>query len=169
MKMRAWLLAATVLASACTVFRSYSREQLRAELQPHFPVEKRRSLLVVRFSDPDVAYVGDRLALTLDIEATAALWTTRGRGVVEGAVEYRRETGGLYLRDPVVRELTFDKLPPEWGERLRAAVEQALALTFAEQPLYVLDEVRGGNEAKARQHLRRVFIHDDRLILELHS
>jgi hypothetical protein len=167
--MRAWPLAASLLLAACTVTRSYSREQLRAALERQFPVEKRRSVLSVRFSHPDVAFVGPRLQLTLDIEATAALWSTRGRGVVEGNLEYRSETGGLYLRNPVVHELTFDKLPSEWGERLRAAVEQALALTFSEQPLYVLDEGRGGNEAKARRHLRRVFIRDQRLILELHS
>jgi hypothetical protein len=153
----------------CTVTRQYTRDQVLAELKPHFPVERRRAVLVARLQNPDVAFVGDRVSVSIDIVATAAVWTTHGRGVVEGGVEYRRETGAIYLRAPAVRSLTFDHVPSEFAEPLRAFAEEALVHHFAAQPLYVLDARHGGDEAQAKQHLRRVFISNDRLVLELHS
>lgn len=163
------LLAALVLGAGCTTTRAYTRDQLQARVQTHFPVEKRRSLFVVRMSNPQIAFAGDRLALALDLDAIAAVWTTHGHAIVEGGVEYRAADGALFLRNPTVRTLDLDRVPPEWGERVRVAVEQIIAAQLAERPLYTLDPSRGGDEARARKHLRRVWIADDRLMLLLGS
>jgi hypothetical protein len=163
------IVAALVLfmLPACTVTRTVTRDQLQARVAERFPVEKRRAVLVARLSNPMIAFVGERLSVALDIEATAAVWTTLGHAVVEGSVEYRPDDGGIYVRDPVVRALEFDKLPVEWRERVRAGCEQLLALYFVEHPLYALDASHGGDEARARQHLRRVYIAHDALTLVL--
>jgi hypothetical protein len=163
------LVAALVLGAGCTTTRAYTRDQLQARVAPRFPVEKRRSLFVVRMSNPQLAFAGERLSLALDLDATAAVWTTHGHAVVEGGVEYRAEDGAIFLRDPTVRTLDFDRVPPEWREPLRVAAEQLLVAQLAERPLYTLDSAHGGDEARARKHLRRVWIADDRLMLLLGS
>jgi len=159
------LIVALVLGAGCTTTRAYTRDQLQARVAPRFPVEKRQSLFVVRMSNPQVAFAGDRLSLAVDVDATAGAWTMHGHAVVEGGVEYRPADGAVLLRDATVRVLDFDRVPPEWREPLREIAEQLLVAQLAERPLYTLDATHGGDEARARKHLRRVWIADDRLML----
>jgi len=170
MVMRCSVLAAVlvivaVVLGGCTTTRAFTREELQARVAPRFPVEKRQSVFVVRMSNPEVAFVGERLSLAVDVDATAGAWTTHGHAVIEGGVEYRPVDGALLLRDAAVRVLEFDRVPPEWREALREIAEQLLVAQLAERPLYTLDAARGGDEARARKHLRRVWIAADRLML----
>jgi uncharacterized protein DUF1439 len=165
--MRGIVALALLMLPACTVTRTVTRDQLQARLAERFPVEKRRAVLVARLSNPMLAFVGERLSVALDIEATAAVWTTVGHAVLEGSIEYRPDDGGIYVRDPVVRALELDKVPVEFREQMRLACEQLLAAYFVDHPLYALDAAHGGIEAKARQHLRRVYIANDALTLVL--
>jgi hypothetical protein len=169
-RLRPWLAAAALLASGCglTIVRSYSREQLNAQLQSRFPVEARHSVLFVRLVRPNVLLPSNgRIAVDFEAKAGAAVVLWRGRGSIEGTLEYRPQDGGLYLRDPAVRSLSIDGLPAEWHDQARALVEGALIGALAERPIYVLDAGRGGNEARARAHLRRVWVENDKLMLEL--
>ena len=164
-------LSAVALASGCTIWREYTHEQLQGELSQHFPVRDDQAGGVLRLvlSNPEVTFAGDRLQLALSIEATAAIWVTHGKGVVQGTLEYHPESGAIFLRAPTVQSLVFDTAPPELGEALRIAAETALIRVVGEKPIYTLDARHGGDEALARQHLRRVFIKEDRMVLELHS
>jgi hypothetical protein len=160
-------IVALLFLSACgaTIQRSYSRDELQAKIGRRFPIERRRSVFFVRLANPDVILPGgDRIALGVDLEAGAVVPAWRGRGAVEGVLEYRPADGGFYLRDPTVRTLELDGVPPEWVARARDLTETALIIVLAERPLFVLDEEHHQRE---RAHLKRVWVENDRLMMEI--
>jgi len=88
------LLAAGASACGLTFRRSYSLVDLNAEVARRFPMERRRSVLFVRLANPVVTLPGgDRIGLSLDLEAGAAVTAWRGRAAVEGTLEYRATDG----------------------------------------------------------------------------
>jgi len=58
----------------------------------------------------------------------------------------------------------LDGVPAEWASRARELSETALIAVLAERPLYVLDAER---HPKERAHLSRVWVENDRLLLEI--
>jgi hypothetical protein len=163
-------LAVAVATAGCGVtFRhSYTRDELRARLAKRFPIERQKAVFVLRLADPDVTFPGgDRLGLSANVEVLAlGALVGRGRATLDGVPSYRPEDGGVYVRDPVLRSLTFDGASPERAEKARQVASAAIARLFAERPLYTLDPARSPQEARAREHLRRMWIEGDRLMIE---
>lgn len=161
---------ATLGSESCgaTFQRAYTRDELRARLQKRFPVEKQKSVFSVRLSDPDLSFPGgDRVAVAVTVEAsTLGLPVGRGRATLEGAPYYRPEDGGVYLRDPVIRDLVLDGARPERVEKARQVISPAIVHALEERPIYVLEPARNAKEARAREHLRRLWIENDRLMIE---
>jgi uncharacterized protein DUF1439 len=164
------LAAAVATAAACGVtFRhSYTRDELRARVAKRFPIERQKAMFVVRLTDPDVTFPGgDRLGLAANVEVLAlGAPVGRGRVTLDGVPSYRTEDGGIYVRDPVVRSLDFAGASPERMETARQVASSAIARLFAEKPVYTLDPARSQKEARAREHLRRLWIEGQRLMIE---
>jgi len=161
-------LAAANSACGITFRHSYTRDDLRARLAKRFPIERQKSVFVVRLTDPDVTFPGgDRVGISVNVEV-AALGTlvSRGRATLDGVPSYQAEDGGIYVRDPVVSSLEIQGAGAARAEGVRQAASTAIARVFAERPLYTLDPARSPKEARARQHLRRIWIEGDRLVIE---
>jgi len=139
-------------ACNATFSRAYTRDELQARLQKRFPVEKQKAVFSIRLSDPALSFPGgDRVAVAVNVEAsTLGVPVGRGRATLEAAPYYRPEDGGIYLRDPVLRDLA----------------SPAVVRALEERPIYTLEPARSAKEARAREHLRRLWIENDRLMIE---
>ena len=171
MRMELALVLAVVTANGgcgITFRHSYSRDELRARVAKRFPIERQKSVFVVRLTDPDVTFPGgDRLGLSANVEVLAlGAVVSRGRVTLDGVPSYRPEDGGIYVRDPEVRSLTIEGAGSGRADQARQVVTAAIARVFAERPLYTLDPAHSPKEARARAHLRRIWIEGDRLMIE---
>jgi hypothetical protein len=155
-------------ACNATFSRAYTRDELQARLQKRFPVEKQKAVFSIRLSDPALSFPGgDRVAVAVNVEAsTLGVPVGRGRATLEAAPYYRPEDGGIYLRDPVLRDLALDGAKPERLEKARQIVSPAVVRALEERPIYTLEPARSAKEARAREHLRRLWIENDRLMIE---
>lgn len=160
--------APAIAGCGATFSRAYTRDELRARLEKRFPIEKQKAVFSIRLSDPDLIFPGgDRVAVAVNVEAsTLGVPVGRGRATLEGAPYYRPDDGGIYLRDPVLRDLKLDGARPERIQKARQIVSPAILRALEERPIYTLEPARSPKEARAREHLRRLWIENDRLMVE---
>jgi hypothetical protein len=161
-------IAALIAGCGATFHRSYTRDELRERVAKRFPVERKKMVFTARLTDPDLMFPGgDRLAMAANVEVKAlGVVVGRGRATLEGTPRYRSEDGGIYLGSPELRSLELDGRSPEHSEKARAMASEAVMRLFAEQPIYTLDPARNAKEARARAHLRRLWVENDRLHIE---
>jgi hypothetical protein len=173
----ALLLAALLPAlSACALHHDIPLAQIQAQLAARFPVEKAAGPWVVRFAEPVVTLDAerDRVGLGLSIGAAGlapgahglGFQSVAGKAAVTGHLAYDRTAGAFFLRDPSVEQLSFTGLSPELELPLRLAAEGAIRLVLHDRPLFVLDPKRSDREALARDHLLKVWVERDKLVVE---
>jgi hypothetical protein len=159
-----------VALSGCALRHEVTRDEIQAQLAAHFPIEKRGGLWRVQISEPRLRLTGqNRAGLELSVSAGGAFVPTVGASAdVEGTPEYRSAEGAFYLKDFTIRRLTFTGQPGDLEVPLRAAVGVAIENVLRDQPVFVLDPKRSDTERLFKGHVRRIWVEQDRLVVEYH-
>jgi hypothetical protein len=154
---------------ACALHRAFTRDEIQTELSHRFPIEQTAGPFMAEFHDPVLRLDGrgNRAALSLGVMAGGiGVPTIAGRVEVEGTVEYKSDQGAFYLRDPSVKKWDFAGIPIEAEVATHIAVETALRIVLKDRPVHVLDPKRDDREALMKAHLRRLWVEDDRIVIE---
>jgi hypothetical protein len=170
MRTLACLLLVLAATSGCALHHEVTRDEIQAQLAEHFPIEKGAGLWMVRVSEPRLRLTaGNRAGVELSVLAGGAFVPTVGAlADVEGTPEYRSDQGAFYLKDFTLRSLEFTGQPGEVAVPLRLAVEAAVSAVLRERPLFVLDPKRSDTERLVKGHVRRIWVEQDRLVVEYH-
>lgn len=110
------------------------------------PLERGNWVGSVRLWNPTL-HLDDsnRVGLELSLQAsTVGLPLLRGRSHFDGELDFRRETGELFVRNVSVRDLDIVGLPPRSEASLRGLVELIGEAAFARTPIYRVDPHRRG-------------------------
>lgn len=172
------LLAAVLLSTltGCALRHELPRDHLQAKLAAQFPIEKAAALWTVRLTDPVLSLDDQNNRIGLELGVVAAGLVPAGTGVgfrtlagkagIEGRVEYEQEEGAFYLREPAIRRMEFEAVPAEVEAPLRLAAETAIRIALRDRPIFVLDPKRSDREALIKDHLLRIWVEKDRLVVE---
>ncbi|MFT3772785.1 MAG: DUF1439 domain-containing protein [Minicystis sp.] len=166
----------SAMPSGCTLRHEVGRDVLQTHVRAQFPIEKTAGFWTVRVHDPVLRLDGqaNRLSLELGIVAVGlapegngvGFRTVTGRAGLEGRIEYDRGAGAFYIREPSIRRLKFADVPAEVEVALRLAAEAAIRVVLRERPVYVLDPKRSERDGLIKDHLKRVWVEGDRLVVE---
>ena len=162
-----------LLAASKAVARFYTfsipLSHLQHKVSQQFPLEKTNPWLPVRLLDPVVRL--DEAANRIGIELTLRLQTLgdltlQWRGLVDGCLEYRRETGGFYLLNPNLCRLRLDGAPSRYQSITRTITGILLDKVFATTPIYQLDNTKFQHSI-TKLLLKSMTIKKDKILIEL--
>jgi hypothetical protein len=161
-------LAASKAAAHFYTF-SIPLSQLQHKVSRQFPIEKTNYWLTVRLLDPVVRL--DEEANRIGVELTIRLHTLgdltfQWRGLVDGRLEYHRETSGFYLLNPNLRRLHLDGAPSHYQSITRTVTGLLLDKVFATTPIYQLDTTKF-RHSLAKLLLKSMTIKKDKILIEL--
>lgn len=172
------LLAVVLLSTltGCALRHELPRDQIQAKLAAQFPIEKTAALWTVRLTDPVLSLDEQNNRVGFELAVVAAglvpdgtgvgFRTLAGRAGVEGRVEYKQEEGAFYLHEPAIRRIEFNDVPADVEAPLRMAAEAAIRIALRDRPIFVLDPKRSDREALIKDHLLRIWVEKDRLVVE---
>lgn len=165
----------TVLGSACggggdaPLTIELSREDLQKRVDAKFPVEKEKFLSKVVLSEPKVVLEPGRDDIGIDLKVTLDLPMLdpyTGRVVASGDLSYVREEKAFYLRNPELREVELEGLPPEHVERAKKPIEAVAKAALEVFPVFEFEQ-RNLKEVAAEHVLRRVTVREGKVIAEI--
>ncbi|NJN45962.1 MAG: DUF1439 domain-containing protein [Candidatus Competibacteraceae bacterium] len=129
--------------------------------QQKFLLELTLSGPVVKL-DEDMQRVGVHFAASAQLPCKLEIsW----RGLVHGLLEYRRDSGSLYLLDLKLQGTDSQGVPVK-ALPIQPLVERLLQRALDNTPIYQLDD-KDINQAVARLLVKSIHIKKDRLIVEL--
>jgi hypothetical protein len=105
------------------------------------------------------------IELTLHLQTFGDL-TLQWRGLVDGRLEYRRETGGFYLLNPNLHRLRLDGAPSRYQSITRTITGILLDKVFATTPIYQLDTTKF-QHSLTKLLLKSMKIKNDKILIEL--
>ena len=166
----ALILACAALQSGCSLTHAFTKDELQAQLSSRFQFSQNAGLFSVVVRAPTLRLDGNtnRAGLSLIVEAAGFGRSTVIHADVEGGVDYHADTGAFFLRDADIKQLEFEGEPGEMRQPLALAADIAIRLALRDRPIYVLDPNRNDTEARIRGHLKRVWIEQDRMVVEYH-
>ena len=85
---------------------------------------------------------------------------------VSSGVDYRMETGELFLTDPKIENLLIQGIPDKFQENVNQAISIALAEYFRKNPIYTLRNTNLKQTA-IRMTLKSVTIENQELVITL--
>lgn len=166
-----------LLAAACLLFLGgcghvftlkYSATELNDRLTPLFPLQQQQGPFTVKLTEPVVRLnsTENRIGILFDVDVQGLGIRTGGTTLIEGTVEYRRDTRAFYVVKPSVQALTLKGMPGIVEVTLREAINLVGALALKDRPLYTLDP-KLSKEALAITYLRTVKVSDNHLVVEV--
>ncbi len=168
-----WLLASLFYllpppaAVAYTV--ELTRDQVQAAVEQYFPVEHATSYAALTLYRPVILLekTSDRIGLEFTLLADVpGVMTRKGRGAIDGDLEYRQETGEFYLHDPKVRRVEVDDCPPDIAASIEEIVRELTRQAFPVILVYKLKDDDIGQKM-AKRILSSVTVSSGKLLVEL--
>lgn len=164
------LLALTTTAAyAFTYTLEITEQELQEKIQQKMPIHKKKYFVTVTLSDPKVALLQGRDRIDIESNIDALIpggIAAKGRGNVEGSIEYMQDTGEFFFIDPQVKSLTVDKVTAKHQETIRKVADFAAKSALRRFPVYRFkDENLKHKLAKAV--LKSVHVENGKLLLEL--
>lgn len=154
------------------VFR-FTQSQLQEKLNARMPLKRSYLLLFeVTLDRPRIALVNgtDRVAAGLDLLLNVRVGNEPkplgGTIDVSGSVRYAAQTGEFFLDDPRIEQFSVQGIPEKHAAKARSAIAKAVAVYYAEHPIYQL-KVTDIQQAAARLVLQKVEVVDQTLVLTL--
>jgi len=170
---RGFFMVLVLFAMQSSMAVAYTIELTKAEVQEtvaaYFPLKHITPLLMLTAHDPKVSLepATGRIGLAFSVVANVAgILTGEGRGLIDGELEYRHETGEFYLRDPKIKNLKLYDMPAEITATVKLALQQLMKQSLPVILVYKLQD----NDLKqkmARRVLSAVDVHNGKLRLEL--
>ena len=154
------------ILQANTLEISHQDLQLMAEQQ--FPINRKTPFALVSFDNPQVilAKNSNRLGISLDISAKfPGQLSTRGKGQVDGELEYRPEKGEFHLRNPRMVAVSLQGIAPEYNAMLQSLISEFARQSLPIIVVYRLDENQP-EQALAKRMLKSVQIKNGKVIVK---
>jgi len=95
-----------------------SEQDLQSQVNAFFPFHSGTAAAQVTVSQPRIRLggVANQIGIEVSISAQlAGINTISGRGLIDGRLEYRAQTGEFYLHEPRLRELRLMRVDPEFS------------------------------------------------------
>ncbi len=170
---RGLLITLLLYLTQCTVAAAYTveltRQQVQEAVSGYFPVKHITPLVMLTAHNPQVSLQpkSNRIGLEVSVLANVpGILTGEGRGLIDGDLEYRHQTGEFYLRDPKIKSLELYDMPAEVTASVQLALQQLMRQSLPVMLVYKLQD----NDLKqkmAKSVLSSVAVRKGKLILEL--
>lgn len=146
-----------------------TEQELQEKIQHKMPIQKKKFFVTVTLSDPKVALLlgKDRIDVESNIDALLPGGVTaKGRGNIEGRVEYLPQSGEFYFVDPQVISLAVDNVAAKHQETIRKVADFAAKSALKRLPVYRFKD-NNLKQKLAKAVLKSVHVENGRLLLEL--
>lgn len=165
------LAVATALFSAAlgATTMEFTQAELQARVAPQFPMQ--RSLLgaAINFTEPLVYLSETENRIGVEVTVSVAMSDTlkgTGRGMTDGTLVYKPETGQFVLTEPRLRNLKIDNIPAAQQARVRETIDWVARNALAGIVVYQLGD-KDFREKMARQMLKSMQVKNGKLVVEL--
>ena len=150
----------------------YAIELTAADLQQaierRFPLRKEKYFVELILSDPVIQLQEDTQRVGIAFRALARLpgnIAIEWQGLVDGVLDYRRESGTFYFLDLKLQETDSQGVPVK-AKPIQPLVEKVLQRLLTDTPIYQLDD-NDVKQAVARLLVKSISVKQDRLVVEL--
>ena len=159
-------LSSTSLGAATLEF---SQADLQGRVAPQFPIQRSVLGVALSFTDPLVFLSEKENRIGVELTVSVAVSDTlkgKGRGMTDGTLVYKPETGQFVLTEPRLRNLNVENIPPEQQERVRETIDWVARNALAEIVVYQLTD-KDTREKMAKQMLKSMEVKNGKLLVEL--
>ena len=166
-----YLLLAVTSSSvyAFTYNLEITEQELQEKIQQKMPIQKTKYFVTVTLSEPKVVLMNgsDRIDIESNIKALIpGDITAKGRGNIEGTIEYVQQSGEFYFTNPEVRSLNIENVAVKYQASIRKVADIAAKSALKRFPIYRFKDDNLKQEL-AKAVLKAVHVENGKLILEL--
>jgi hypothetical protein len=154
-------------AQAYTV--TMTQKDLQTMTDVWFPVKQTTAIGDVELNSPKILLTSgsDRIEFAVNIRIEMPdQYIATGKGIINGELDYSAERGEFYLRDPRVKQLTVDGLPPLYDEMVLSVINDLTQQNLPLIVVYRLDKETIGHASVLRT-LKSVRVHKGQLLVEI--
>ncbi|MCP5196007.1 MAG: DUF1439 domain-containing protein [Gammaproteobacteria bacterium] len=169
----AWILTRLRAFIRALWFPSYTvripEATLQRLLESRFPLEKTRYGCTLAVRDPVVRLQAGDGTVGLEVTLQATLpggFRPAWRGWITLRLDYQRDQGAFYLRDPRLQSPDFPGMLAGYAKPVLTLIGLALDPVLAATPVYTFD-LADYRHRWARMFLKSVTVRDGQLLLEL--
>ena len=138
-----FIISMASFANAFSYTHSFSEAELQQEIEKVMPIVKKKYFLTMTLSNPQIDLIEGRnelgLKSNLNVVAPGGL---KGDGIahIAGTLEYNKEQGAFYFKNPRLLELSLNGVPPELLPDIKKAAQSSLTRTLSKRPVYTLKD-----------------------------
>jgi len=173
--MRRTALLFTLLAGLCFSSPSFAYtleltdQQLQGVVETFFPFKQQSPFTELTLSQPAIQLdpKSNRVGLAVSVDiGMQGVSVGKGRGLLDGELEYRADTGEFYLRDPKLKQIQLDRLRPQYHELVKGLVNNLAYQTFPFILVYQLkdDDIK---QILLKNTLQSVKVQQGKLVLKM--
>ena len=147
----------------------FSQADLQARVAPQFPIQRSMFGIAMSFTEPVVFLSENENRLGVEVTVTAAMSPVikgKGRGMIDGTLIYKPDTGQFVLTEPRLRNLKVENIPPEQQARLRETIDWVARNALVEIVVYQLSDT-DVREKMAKRFIKSTEVKDGKLLVEL--
>ena len=157
------------VAEAYTV--ALTKQQVQDAIKAYFPVKHVTPFATLTLSRPVVSLdpISNRIGLAFSMTAdVSGLMIGKGKGMIDGDLEYRQKSGAFYLHAPNIKRFEINELPADIAAPVRQALQGLMRQSL---PLILVYKLKDDdlNQMLAKSMLSSVTVRNGKLILELSS
>jgi len=164
--------AITIAACGSGLLRKelvFTRTDLQTKVEKSFPVEKKKRLVKVELSHPDILLeagsqrIGMRLQITVSMPG---MGTVTGSAEADGDLVYRSDQGKIAITDTKLRHLEIGDVPSS-SRKIIEAIAAGLAEKYlSDVTVYTLNQ-HEFKESLAKLILRTIAVEEGRVVVEI--
>lgn len=147
----------------------FSQADLQNRVGPQFPILRSLLGIAINFTDPLVFLSENENRIGVELTVSVAVSDTlkgKGRGMTEGTLVYKPESGQFVLTEPRLRNLKVENIPQEQQARVRETIDWVARNALAEIVVYQLTG-KDFREKMAKQMLKSMEVKNGKLLVEL--
>jgi len=146
-----------------------TQKELQVMTEVWFPIRQATAIGEVTLSSPKILLPRDSDRIGFSVNVLLEMpdqYIARGKGVIDGELDYSAERGEFYLRDPQLVKLTVDGLPPSYDDIVLSVINN---LTHQQLPLIVVYKLDKQSLAQAPilGTLKSVRVQKGQLLVEI--
>lgn len=147
----------------------FTQADLQSKVEKSFPVNKKKRLVKVELSNPDIllAAGSERIGMRLQIAAALpGMGTVTGSAEADGVLVYLSDQGKIAITNTKLRQLEIGEVPSAYRETVEAIAASLTQRYLSDVTVYTLnqDEFK---ESLAKLILRTMAVEDGRVVVEI--
>jgi len=147
----------------------FTQADLQSKVEKSFPVNKKKRLVKVELSNPDIllAAGSERIGMRLQIAAALpGMGTVTGSAEADGDLVYLSDQGKIAITNTKLRQLEIGEVPSAYRKTVEAIAASLTRRYLSDVTVYTLnqDEFK---ESLAKLILRTIAVEDGRVVVEI--